>query len=187
MVKKSKGTEKQPTSHSELGTLAPKPVLWDIGGTVFEQKPLRLGPLSDVMEEITDIVMGQSQGAIFDQIVDAAAKGDDAKDMLDAATMPVLVRTVVSIPRRLPKIIAMLLPDADEEYLGEHLRPRMALQIVKTLIEQNEIGALIQDFFGLVSSVSQSVGQATEEAEAEIAEETVLDSDSETSEETEEV
>lgn len=184
---KKKGTEEQPTPRSELGALAPKPVVWDIGDKVFEQKPLRLEPLSDVMEEITDIVIGQGQGAIFDQIVDAAAKGDDAKDVLGPATMPVLVRTVVSIPRRLPKIIAMLLPDAKEEYLGAHLRPRMALQIIKTFIEQNEIGALIQDFFDLVSTATQSVNQATAETEEEAEMETVRDSDSETAEEIEEV
>ncbi len=182
MARKSKGT-------SELGTLAPKSVLWDIGDKVFEQKPLRLGLLSDVMEEITDIVLGTGQGAIFDQMVEAASKGEE-QDIIGTATMPVLIRTVVSIPRRLPKIVALMLADGEsgrEEYMAEHLRPRLALQIVKTFIEQNEIGALIQDFFGLVSSVSQSVSQATAETAAETAEETVLDSDSETAEETEEV
>ena len=178
MGKKAKDTEEQSASQSELGTLAPKPILWEIGDKVFEQKPLRLAPLSDVMEEITDIVLSQGRGAIFDQMVDAATEGGTAK-ALEQATMPMLIRTVVTIPRRLPKIVSMLLPDAGEKYLGEHLRPRQAVQIVKTFVEQNEIGALIQDFFDLVSSVNLSVQQATAEIEAETVAETVLDSDSE--------
>lgn len=183
---KKKGTEEQPTPRSELGALAPKPVVWNIGGKLFEQTPLRIDRLSDAMEEIVDIVLGSGRGAIFDQIVDAAAKSDK-KDAAEMATTPVLVRTVVAIPRRLPKIVSMMLPDAQEKYLLEHMNARQALQIVKTFIEQNEIGALIQDFFGLVTSVNLSVQQATVEMETEAAMETVRDSDSETAEETEEV
>lgn len=184
--RKNRNTEEQPTPNSELGTLSPKPVVWDIGGKLFEQTPLRIDRLSDVMEEITDIVLGQGRGAIFDQIVDAAAKGD-AQTNVDRTATPILVRTMVAIPKRLPKIVSMILTDAKEQHLRDHMRPRQALQIVKTFVEQNEIGALIQDFFGLVTSINLSVGQATEETKKEAEMETVHDSDSETVEETEEV
>jgi hypothetical protein len=159
---KGKGKDKtpEPTSRNELGTLAPKPVVWDIGGIEFEQKPLRIDQLSDVMEEITDIVLGQGRGALLDQLVDATAQGD-ASQAIGQATMPILVRTLVGIPRRLQKIVSMILLDADEEHLTEHMGARLAIQIVKVFIEQNEIGALIQDFFGLVSSINLSVDQAT--------------------------
>ncbi len=189
---KSAGGQK--TSPSELGTLAPKPVVWDIGGTLFEQKPLRIDRLSDVMEEITDIVLDQGRGVIFDRIIDAAAAAteEDEEDggvsnPVDQATMPIIIRMLVSIPKRLPKIVSMILLDVKEQYLRDHMSARQAIQIVKTFIEQNEIGALIQDFFGLVTSVKLSVNQATAEIKQEAEMETVRGSDSETAEETEEV
>jgi hypothetical protein len=167
--------------------------MWDIGGKLFEQKPLRIDRLSDVMEEITDIVLSQGRGAIFDRIIDAATAGADTEEdgsaskPVDQATMPIIVRMLVSIPKRLPKIVSMILPDAKEQYLRDHMNARQAVQIVKTFIEQNEIGALIQDFFGLVTSVNLSVSQATAEIEKEAEIEKVRGSDSETAEETEEV
>lgn len=170
----------------ELGTLSPKPVMWDIGDKLFEQEPLRIDALSDVMEEITDILLSQGSGAILNKIVDSAADGlTDSKIDLEGASMSVLIRTVVGIPRRLPKIVSLIL-ETDEQHIRDHVKARQAVQIVKTFIEQNEIGALIQDFFGLVSSVNLSINQATEEAEKEKETETVLPSDSETTEETEE-
>ena len=51
----------------------------------------------------------------------------------------------------------------NEELLEEELRPRMALAIVKAFIEQNEVGALLQDFFGLMGSLQSSLDTATEE------------------------
>ena len=184
--RKTKQLADQPVAQSELRKLAPKPVVWEIGDKLFEQTPLRIDRLSDVMEEITDIVLGQGRGAILDQIMDAATKGDGAKDTISQAAMPILVRTVVSIPKRLPKIVAMILVDANQQYLRDNMSARQAIQIVKTFIEQNEIGALIQDFFGLVSSVNLSVTQATTEATTEAETEKVLASDSETTVETEE-
>ena len=166
---------------NELKTLAPDAVQWKIGNKVFEQKPLRIDHLSDVMEEVVDIVLGGGRGAIFDQIVDMAGKGD-AKDVAGSAAMPIIVRTLVAVPRRLPKIVSMILPDAKEQYLRDNMNARQALQVVKTFIEQNEIGALIQDFFGLVQSATLSVQQATEEIETEEE----PDSDSETEKKIEE-
>ena len=185
--RKTKQTADQPAAQSELRKLAPKPVVWEIGDKLFEQTPLRIDRLSDVMEEITDIVLGPGRGAILDQIIDAAAKGGEGEqETISQSAMPILVRTVVSIPKRLPKIVAMILVDANQQYLRDNMSARQAIQIVKTFIEQNEIGALIQDFFGLVSSINLSVDQATTEMETEAATEKVLASDSETTAETEE-
>lgn len=189
MAKKNdEAMPKKASVSSELRTLVPKPVMWEIGDTLYEQKPLRIDKLSDVMEEITDIVLSQGSGKLFDQMLDAA-QGDTQKTSEQGA-MPILIRTMVSIPKRLPKIVSMLLTDAKERDLLERMSARQAVSIIKTFIEQNEIGALIQDFFGLMTSVNLSVTQATEETTAEttapMAAEAARPSDSETMKETEE-
>lgn len=163
---------------NELETLAPKPIPWVIGEKMFEQRPLRIQSLSDVMSEMVDIVVDEGRGVIFDQVLDAVAKGD-AKDALTASAIPIMLRGLVAIPRRLPKLITMILEDVDEEFLNEHLRPRQAIQIIKAFVEQNEIGALIQDFFDLGSSLDLSVKQATAETEMAMEMEMVQASDSE--------
>lgn len=166
MAKRKDTQQKGPQSQSEVGILSPKPVPWDIGGKLFVQTPLRIDQLGDVMEEIVDVVVGGGRGAILDQIIDAAdGKGKGAS--IPTATMPILIRTLVGVPKRLPKIISLCLPGAKEQHLRDHLNARQAVAIIKTFIEQNEIGALIQDFFGLMTSVNLSVQQATEEIQAE--------------------
>jgi hypothetical protein len=165
-----------------LRILSPEPVPWDIGGKLFMQSPLRIDQLGDVMEEIVDIVVGGGRGAILDQIVDAAAGEKGAKGAsIPPSTMPILIRTLVGVPKRLPKVVSLCLPGAKEQHLRDHLNARQAVAIIKTFIEQNEIGALIQDFFGLMTSVNLSVQQATEEIQAETGEEP--ESEEETTEE----
>lgn len=165
MAKRKDTQQEGPQSQSELRVLSPEPVPWEIGGKLFMQKPMRIDRLSDVMEEIVDVVVGGGRGAVLDQIVEAAAGGEEVS--LSAATMPILLRTVVSVPKRLPKIVSLILPEAKEQHLRDHLKARQAVAIVKTFIEQNEIGALIQDFFGLMTSVNLSVKQATTEMQTE--------------------
>lgn len=148
---------------TELQILTPEPIVWQIGDKVYEQMPLRLDRLGAVMEEIVSIVLGSGRGAIFEQIVEAAGSGD--KDAIGQVSAPMIAKTLVSIPSRLPKIVSLILPDAKEQHLKEHLNARVALAIVKAFIEQNEIGALIQDFFGLVTSVNVSMKVATKEME----------------------
>lgn len=181
MAKRKDTQQEGPQPQSELRVLSPEPVSWDIGGKLFEQRPLRIDRLSDVMEEIVDVVVGGGRGAILDQIVEAAAGGEDVS--ISTATMPILLRTLVGVPKRLPKVVSLILPEAKEQYLRDHLNARQAVAIIKTFIEQNEIGALIQDFFGLMTSVNLSVKQATAEMQAE-AGVSEPDSEEETTEET---
>lgn len=173
MAKNKKKTE-TPEAMSELGTLSPKPVMWAFGGRAFEQRPLRISQLSDVLETIIDVVVSGGRGALLNEIVENSESGAEL-------SMPALIRMMVGIPKHLPKIASMILVDAedDEDFFDEHMGARNGVAIIKTFVEQNEIGALIQDFFGLVQSVNLSVNQATEETEAEAKETEVQPSDSE--------
>lgn len=180
MAKNRKKTE-TPEAMSELETLSPRPVHWDFGGKLFTQQPLRISRLSDIMETIIDVVVSGGRGALLNEIVANAESGAEL-------SMPALIRMMVGIPKHLPKIASMILVDADdaEDYLDEHMGARNGVAVIKVFVEQNEIGALIQDFFGLVQSVNLTVNQAKEETEAEAKETEVQSSDSEPTKETEE-
>ena len=157
----------------ELAVMSEQEIEWVIGDKLFIQRPLTLKRLSAVMKEIVDLLLAGGRGALLDKVVDAI--GGDGKHTADASIMPILVRTVVTVPEALPHICFLILEKkADkkkEELLEEELRPRMALAIVKAFIEQNEVGALLQDFFGLMGSLQSSLDTATEEL-AETEEET---------------
>lgn len=154
--------ERQPgQQQTDLGILSPEPVDWVIGDKLFQQMPLRIDRLSDVLEKVVDIVIGSGRGAIFDQLIDAAGGGEGK--MAGVATSPALARIIVAIPKSLPKIVSLILPNVTEKFLIEHLNARVAVAIVKTFIEQNEIGALLQDFFGLMTTVNVSMKEATAE------------------------
>ena len=157
----------------ELAVMSEQEIEWVIGGNTFVQRPLTLKRLSAVMKEIVDLLLAGGRGALLDKVVDAI--GGDGKHTADASIMPILVRTVVTVPEALPHICFLILEKgADkkkEALLEEELRPRMALAIVKAFIEQNEVGALLQDFFGLMGSLQSSLDTATEEL-AETEEET---------------
>ncbi len=153
---------KQDSKLSELAVLSPDAVEWVIGGKLFFQQPLPLKRLSAVMKAITDVLLSGGRGVILDQIVDAVSEGGLAGPARQAV-MPILVRTVVSVPESLPHICALILEKGDEKHLDAHLGGRQALAIIKTFIEQNEVGALLQDFFGLLGSLTGSLESATQE------------------------
>ncbi len=153
----------RPAQLSEMATLSPDEVNWDIGDKLFQQRPLTLKRLSVVMNEIVDVLLGSGQGALLDQVVDTLSADGSLASKMKQAVMPVIVRTVVSVPGALPHICALILDESAEEYLDEHLRGRQAVAILKTFIEQNEVGALLQDFFGLMSSLQGSLTAATSE------------------------
>ncbi len=170
----------------DLGVLAGEGHPWAIEGRIFEQKPLKLRRLSAVMEEVINTIIGSGRTALLDQLLDAV--GDDNTITTDAREVltPVLTRLVVQIPAALPKVCSLILePETKkvsetEEYLGDHMTAREGVAVIKLFIEQNEIGELIQDFFGLMGSVRGSLTEATENEETEIPkEETEKPSDSE--------
>lgn len=163
MAKQKKAAE---TKLDELAVLSPDAVEWVIGDRLFFQQPLPLKRLSAVMKEITDLLLSGGRGAILDQVVDALGEGG-LKGRVRQEVMPIIVRTVVSVPEALPRICAMILEQGDEKYLDAHLGGRQALAIVKTFIEQNEVGALLQDFFGLLGSLTGNLEMATKELTAE--------------------
>ena len=164
MAKKQK--EKTPPLN-EMRTLSPDAVAWEIGDKLFHQEPLTLKRLSSVMNEVVDVLLSGNQGAILDQVVDSMSDEGKLGMQTQRAVMPAIVRTIVSMPEALPHICALILDESAEEYFDEHLRGRQAIAILKTFIEQNEVGALLQDFFGLMGSLRMSVTDATAELEEE--------------------
>lgn len=161
-----------PAQLGDMETLVPEPVNWEIGGKLFEQRPLTLKRLSGVMNEIVDVLLSGNQNVLLDQVVDSLSDEGEVGESLKKAVMPVLIRTIISMPEALPHVCALILDESAEEHLDEHLRGRQAIAILKTFIEQNEVGALLQDFFGLMGSLQTSVTEATAELETEEAENT---------------
>jgi len=153
---------------SDVKILSPQPVIWEIGNKTFEQKPLRIDRLGDVLEEILNVMLGSGRGAMLSQVIESVGQ-EGAGDRLGQLAVPILARTLVAIPKRLPKIVSLIIPDAKEPYLRDHLNVRQALKIVQTFVEQNEIGALVQDFFDLLASVRQSVELAAVDLQDEAA------------------
>lgn len=183
--KKGKGKEEESVQQTEVQTLSPKSVHWDIGGKLFEQKPLRIDRLGDVLEKIVDVILGSGRGAILDQLLDSL-DGDEKKAAAQRQSLtPILVRTVVALPKKLPEICALIIPNAQERYLRDHLDARTAIKIVQTFVVQNEIGALIQDFFGLLGSVRLSIEEAATEMEEEFPTTAEEETDNEPSSDTE--
>ena len=158
----------------EMAVLSPDAVTWEIGDRVFYQQPLNLKRLSNVMKEVVDVLLSGGRGALLDKVVDTLSGEGELEGKTRQAMMPVLIRTVVSVPESLPRICALIVEKGDEKFFNIHLRGRQALAIVKTFIEQNEVGALLQDFFGLMGSLQTSLETAT----AELKEEATDDSPS---------
>lgn len=164
---------------SDMGTLSPDVVNWEIGEKLFVQRPLTLKRLSAVMNEITDMLLSGGQGALLDQVVDTMSADGKLAGKMKQAVMPVIVRTIVSMPEALPHICALILDEKAEKHLDDHLRGRQAVAILKTFIEQNEVGALLQDFFGLMNSLQGSMADATDALTTEEEEVESTDSSSE--------
>jgi hypothetical protein len=156
-------TKAAPTN--DVRILSPQPIVWEIGGKVYEQKPLRIDVLGDVIQQIVDVVIDGGRGALIEQLVtrmelEAKLSGVDATNIKSDDLLPTMARIVGSIPRALPKIVAMIL-GADEKKMLEGLNARQAVQIIRVFIEQNEVAALIQDFFGLMTEMRQGLETAT--------------------------
>lgn len=168
MANKKTTKTKTPKAPDVMQVLSPEDVPWEIGGLTFYQRPLRLDLLGAAMQEIIDTVFEGGRAEILDQLIDTVGQSDTKAMVARQQFTPALIRMLVGIPARLPRVIASCLGGADEEHLLIHLRGPMALKIVQTFVEQNEIGGLIEGFFGLIGSVTESVTEAT----AALAEET---------------
>ena len=164
---------------SSIKTLSPEAVEVTIGDETFVQLPLRIDKLSDAMQEIIDTVLGGGRENLLEQLV-----GDNTGNVA-----PMLLNLVVGIPKSLPKIVALCLDvPKKENYIRDHIRPRPAIAIVKTFIEQNEIQELLQDFFGLMGDLGvnmnqsqngqESIEKLTETVEAMKSKQTVGQTDS---------
>lgn len=164
---------KEKNQKNDLGVLAGEGYKWTIEGRLFEQKPLKLRRLSAVMEEVIDTIIGQGRTALLDQLLDAVGDNDTIPDAAKQTLTPVITRLIVQIPASLPKVCALILEHETkkvsdtETYLGDNMTAREGVAVLKLFIEQNEIGELIQDFFGLMGSVRGSLTEATENEETE--------------------
>ncbi len=177
---------------ADLGVLAGDGHPWEIEGRLFEQKTLKLRRLSKVMEEVISTIIGSGRTALLDQLLDVVGDDGDITDAAKQTLTPVLTRLVVQIPAALPKVCALILEpetkkvDETEEYLGDHMTAREGVAVIKLFIEQNEIGELVQDFFGLMGSVRGSLTEATKNEETDKEripkEDTPSDSESTTTE-----
>lgn len=153
---------------TDIEVLSPKPVVWTIGGKDYEQRPLTIDRLGDVINELVDVVVSGGRGALLDQLVgqlelqaEAEKKGlEGANIKQNSATIPLIARIVASIPKALPRVVAMIL-DAKEAEMRKHLDMRTAIAIIRTFLVQNEVGAILADFFGLLSDLRMNVTDAT--------------------------
>lgn len=150
--KQAQDQETPDTRPNDVRVLSPQPVLWEIGERVFEQTPLQIDRLGDVFEEIVDIVVGGGLAGVLDQLM----------DIQSADIMPVLARVVAGVPKKLPKIVALALDmPKDEKFIRTHVRARQAVQIIRTFVVQNEVAALLQDFFELAQELRTGVEEVT--------------------------
>lgn len=164
---------KEKKKQNDLGVLAGDGHTWEIEGRLFVQKPLKLRRLSAVMEKVIDTIIGSGRTALLDQLLDAVGEDDKITDAAKQTLTPVISRLVVQIPAVLPSVCALILEhetnkvDETDEYLGDHMTAREGVAVIKLFIEQNEIGELVQDFFGLMGSVRGSLTEATKDEETD--------------------
>ncbi len=163
------------TPQNDLQTMAPKPVIWEVGGQDFEQTPANLDKLADIMDVIVEEVLASGKGELLSKLIDNAtdadADTDTAAGAVDAAKKVAsgmdqemlvgFVRILATLPRAMPRISATIL-SADLDHFKEHLRMRTAVGVLRTFVEQNDVGAIIQDFFGLYNDL-KGVMPTTEE------------------------
>jgi hypothetical protein len=88
-----------------------------------------------------------------------------------AAMAPTLLQILVTIPAKLPRVVALCLDVPKKETaIRDDLKARQAIKIVREFITQNEITELLQDFFGLMGDLG--INQETpEEAQLSAQEE----------------
>ena len=157
---------------NDLKVLAPESVTWEIGGKTFQQSPTTLDQLADIMDVIVDEVLASGKGELLDRLMDtatAAGEGDNpekvAKESIsDRETLTSFVRILATLPRAMPRITAKIL-DGSEDFFRANLRPKEAFGVLRTFITQNDVGSIIQDFFGLFNEMKSSVATETSDSD----------------------
>ncbi len=155
---------------NDLQTMAPKPVIWTVGKQDFEQKPANLDKLADIMDVIVEEVLASGKGDLLSKLVDSATNEEGTPEEvakkaaagMDQEMLVGFVRILATLPRAMPRIAATIL-SADVDHFKEHLRMRTAVGVLRTFVVQNDVGAIVQDFFGLYNDLKGVM--ATEEEE----------------------
>lgn len=156
---------KSKVAENDLKVLAPGTVTWVIGDQTFEQAPATLDRLADIMDVIVDEVLAGGKGELLDKLMDTATavgeSEESGKGAVEAAKQSIIsdremlmgfVRIIATLPRALPRIAAVIL-DAPEDFLRTNLRPKEAVSILRVFVQQNDVGSIIQDFFGLFNEL----------------------------------
>jgi len=138
---------------NDLQVLSPQAVKWDIGGQVFEQLPLPLEQLADVLEAVVDELLESGNLSVLENLV---AEGKESLGNVDGMRMG--LRIAASLPRSLPKVAAVIL-GGDEDFFRKNLKMRVAVAIIRTFVVQNDIGPLVQDFFGLIGDFKTATAE----------------------------
>ena len=142
---------------SDLEVLAPTPVVWTIGDQEFTQSPLPLSRLGEVLQIVVDELLKTGNiDMLFDtlgqQAADALTDGKEVKAPATGDTIRLALSLAAGVPKALPRVVATIL-EADEDYMREHLGARTAIAVVRTFVQQNDVGALVNDFFGIVQEI----------------------------------
>lgn len=165
-------TRKATAADNDLKVLVPEVVVWQVGDQTFEQTPATLDRLADIMDVIVDEVLSSGNSDLLDKLMDTATAGSNNKEdgeetdkglkaaaknlASDREMITGLVRIIATLPRALPRISAAIL-GAPEDYLRANLRPKEAFGILRTFIQQNDVGSIVQDFFALFQEFKTEV------------------------------
>lgn len=146
---------------TDLEVLAPQPVIWEIGGREFEQRPLLLSRLGDVLQIVVDELLKTGNiDLLLDtlgQQAEAARDGGEAPTSGRAETIRLGLSLAAGVPKALPRVVSAIL-EADETHMREHLDARTAIKVIRTFVTQNEVGSLVSDFFGIVQEMQEMQG-----------------------------
>lgn len=146
---------------SDLEVLAPTPVIWKIGDQEFEQRPLPLSRLGEVLQIVVDELLKTGNiDLLFDTLGQAAEEGKEVPTVGRADTIRLALGLAAGVPKALPQVVAAIL-EADEAHMREHLGARTAIAVVRKFVEQNDVGALISDFFGIVQEIQGTPTETT--------------------------
>ncbi len=174
------------TPQNDLQTMAPKPVIWTIGHQEFEQTPVTLDQLADIMDVIVEEVLASGKGELLTKLIDSTqdkdsdAKAGDTKDedvaskakkaaaSMDQEMLVSFIRILATLPRAMPRIVAAIL-NADLAHFRAHLRMRDAVGILRIFVKQNDVGDIIADFFGLFNDLKAAIPTTEEEMPSDSA------------------
>ena len=149
---------------SDLEVLAPTPVVWTIGDQEFTQSPLPLSRLGEVLQIVVDELLKTGNiDMLFDtlgQQAEALTDGKEVKAPATGDTIRLALSLAAGVPKALPRVVATIL-EADEDYMREHLGARTAIAVVRTFVQQNDVGALVNDFFGIVQEIQGTPTETT--------------------------